>query len=273
MITNDTQRLQEAFSAFLEAPTQQRQESLVAAAERYRDYWIETQAADRPVPSDAAAGGEPTTRYKRIYSVNRLQPDEPEVTLALQSRTSNREGHTWHVVSWRTRLTPSGHNRRFYVTSGHVWSINAAAALDMLTKLESLGGLDEKYFDLQRRPAFTVATSDDMNTSERSTLLREITMPDESWGEHPYFVVLNDPNEDWRKILLVDRETGSATFRSTTTDGTYMPRKTLRPDLAWYLDNSMQDTNVQQARVMLNELRRIVPQLPGPREGLQGTTP
>lgn len=52
-----------------------------------------------------------------------------------------------------------------------------------------------------------------------------------------------------------------------------MPRKTLRPDLAWYLDNSMQDTNVQQARVMLNELRRIVPQLPGPREGLQGTTP
>ena len=87
-------------------------------------------------------------------------------------------------------------------------------------------------------------------------------MPNEMWGNDPFFVVLNDPHMQWRKILLVNRQTGTATFRSTTTDDTYMPRKTLRPGSPWYLDNSMQDTNVQQAKVMLKELQRIVPLLP-----------
>lgn len=262
-MNNDaTQHLKDAFEGFLQAPTQQRQQSLLAAADRYRDYWIEAQAADKSVQGEAEGDGRGATRYKKIYSVSGLQPDGTEVTLSLQSRTSAREGHTWFVVSWRTRLNPGGHNRRFYVTGGDVWSIDARTSLKMLTNLESLGGLQEKYFDLHRQPDFSVVTSDDVNTADRTALLHEITMPDESWGDEPFFVVLNDPNRDWRKILLVDRESGRSTFRSTTTDATYMPRKALRPDTPWHLDNSMQDTNVQQARVLLAELRRIVPQLP-----------
>ena len=139
--------------------------------------------------------------------------------------------------------------------------MKAATALEMYSKLEQQGGLADQYFDSKRKPNFQVTTWDDVNAADRSTLLSESTMPDESWGDDPFFVVLSDPHGSWRKILLVNRETGMATFRSTTTDGTYTLRKTLRPDLAWFLDNSMQDVNIQQARVMLEQLQRIVPQL------------
>lgn len=118
-------------------------------------------------------------------------------------------------------------------------------------------GQDDKYVDLERNPEFEVTLSNDLNTTRRPALLQEITMPGESWGDDPFFVVLNDPHGSWRKILLVNRETGIATFRSTTTDASYMPRKTMRPGSAWFLDNSMQDTNVQQAQVLLTQLRRI----------------
>jgi hypothetical protein len=253
-----SQNLRKLVAQFLEAPTHNCQTALVAAAEQYREEWIEAQAAEKPASSELADDSAAATRYRRIHFVPGRQPDGTEITLALQARTSKREGHTWYVVSWRTRLGPGGHNRRFYVTDGEAWQLEAHTALDMLSKLEQMGGLDDKYADLERRPEFQVTVSNDVNTAQRAALLSEITMPDESWGENPFFVVLNDPRESWRKILLVNRETGMATFRSTTTDESYMPRKTLRPGARWYLDNSMQDTNVQQAKVLLSELKRVV---------------
>jgi hypothetical protein len=256
MTIKASESLRQQVSQFLEAPTQHRQAALVAAAEQYREEWIEAQAAEKPGSVELGSNSPAATRYRRIHSVIGRQPDGTEITLALQSRTSRREGYTWNVVSWRTRLGPGGHNRRFYVTDGKAWSLEARTALDMLSKLEQMSGLEQQYVDLERNPEFEVTVSDDVNTTQRSTLLNEITMLDESWGEDPLFVVLSDPREGWRKILLVNRETGIATFRSTTTDQSYMPRKTLRPGATWYLDNSMQDTNVQQARVLLSELRR-----------------
>ena len=82
---------------------------------------------------------------------------------------SSREGHTWFVISWRTLLKPGGHNRRFYLTGGDAWTLDARTALDMLTKLEELGALDERYYDRDRRPDFKVITSDDVNTVERES--------------------------------------------------------------------------------------------------------
>ncbi len=251
--------MHQSFAHYLEAPTQQRQSTLIAAAEQYREAWIEAQAAERPTVG--ASDDDAATRYRRIQTVLGHQPDGTEITLALQSRTSRREGYTWHVISWRTRLGPGGHNRRFYVSTGDVWTMEARTALDMYSKLEKLGGLSEKYVDRERNPDFQVTVSDNVDAARRSTLLEEITMPDETWGKNPFIIVLNDPHESWRKILLVNRETGLATFRSTTTDESYMPRKTLRPGSAWYLDNSMQDVNIQQARILLQHLQAIVPQL------------
>ncbi len=252
-------RLREHLAQFLEAPTQQRQSTLMAAASEYREHWIEAQAAGNTKPDGDGPGHEPATRYRRIHSVLGHQPDGTEITLALQSRTSVHEGKTWNVVSWRTRLGPGGHNRRFYVTKDDVWTIDVRTALDMYSKLEALGGLGEEYRD-ERSPGFKVTVSDDLTTHDRAAMLREITLSDEDWGDDPYFAVLNDPNDQWRKILIVSR-TGKATFRSTTTNEAYMPRKTMRPDSRWFLDNSMQDVNVQQARAMLAELRRVRQQL------------
>lgn len=255
-------RLSEHLARFLEAPTRQRQATLVAAADEYREHWIEAQAAENTKTDDDEGRAQPATRYKRIHSVPGYQPDKTEVTLALQSRTSIHEGKTWNVVSWRTRLGPGGHNRRFYVTKDDVWTIDARTALEMYLKLEALGGLGDQYGD-QRSPGFQVTVSDDLTTGDRSTMLEEITLADEDWGDNPFHAVLNDPNDNWRKILIVNRQTGVATFRSTTTDETYMPRKTMRPNSRWFLDNSMQDVNVQQARAMLAELRRITGTLTG----------
>ena len=83
----------------------------MAAADEYREHWIEAQAAENS-KTEVEGGGQPATRYKRIHSVPGSQPDGTEITLALQSRTSDHEGKTWNVVSWRTRLGPGGHNRR-----------------------------------------------------------------------------------------------------------------------------------------------------------------
>jgi len=248
-------RLREHLALFLEAPTRQRQATLVAAADEYREHWIEAQAAGN-TKTEAESGDQPATRYKRIHAVLGSQPDGTEVTLALQSRTSVHEGKTWNVVSWRTRLGPGGHNRRFYVTKDDVWTIDARTALEMYSRLDLLGAFGDEFRD-QRSPGFQVTVSDDLSTNDRGAMLQEITLSGEDWGSDPFFAVLNDPNDYWRKILIVNRKTGIATFRSTTTDASYMPRKTMRPNSRWFLDNSMQDVNVQQARALFAELRRI----------------
>jgi len=48
--------------------------------------------------------------------------------------------------------------------------------------------------------------------------------------------------------LLIKTEDRIATFRSVTRDLDYQQKKTLRPNMEWYLDNSMVDANVQQMR-------------------------
>jgi hypothetical protein len=251
---NALDKLNQTFSRYVKVPTQQEQDSLMVAAADYREKWIETKANQGSNSKTRISNSDAPTRYKRIISVQGEQPDGTKLTLALQSRTSARLGRTWYVVSWRSLLSPGGKNRRFYVSSGKAWSMSASLALDMLEKLEGKGGLDEKYFDL-RNPGF------DARATEDSALLEEITMPEESWDEDPFIVVLNDPNADWRKILIVNRKTRQAAFRSTTKNVDYMPRKELRPGSEWYLDNSMQDVNVQQARVFLETLRKIIPTL------------
>ena len=253
--------LSQAFDRYVESPTQQEQDALMSAAADYREKWIEARAVQEPkLKARSAKSQNATTRYKRIISAQGTQPDGTELVLALQSRTKHRLGLTWYVVSWRSRLNPGGPNRKFYFTYDKAWSMSASLALEMLEELEGSGGLDEQYFD-DRRPNFNVISSHDVTDAERSVLLEEITMSEESWGEDPFVVVLNDPNEDWRKILIVNRMTGQATFRSTTKDTSYKLRKTLRDGSEWYLDNSMQDVNVQQARVFLEQLRKIVPGL------------
>ena len=257
-LPSSAESLEEAYEAFLAAPTSQNQEIFMQAALRYRENWIEARASDSASPSDRNSPPDAATRYKRIFSVAGKQPDGTEILLALQSRTSRLVDKPWHVVSWRTRLSPGGHNRRFYMTAGRPWSMKADSALAMLEALEAKGGLDDRYQDKDRNPEFLVAGSDVVDATENPSLLAEVTMEGEDWGPNAKLVVLTDPNSKWRKVMIVRPESNAITFRSTTTDTTYRPRAELRPGSEWCLDNSMQDVNVQQAKVFLNALKILL---------------
>ncbi len=193
--------------------------------------------------------------------IDRQQPSGTKVSLKLQLRTKTEENESWFVVSWRDQYSPSGSNRQYYIVKGEVWSIDAALALEMYEELERRGGLDERYDDLKRRPSFDVNSAHNEPEELRTKLFEEITMPNETWGRYPFVIILNDPNDDWRKSMIVNRETGHATFRSTTTDENYKLKQKMREGTEWYLDRSMQDVNVQQAREFLKQLRKIVPTL------------
>jgi hypothetical protein len=251
--------LEDAYETFLAAPTSQNQEMLMQGALRYREKWIEARASNSASPADRNSPSDAPTRYKRIFSVAGKQPDGTEILLALQIRTSHHvHKRPWHVVSWRTRLSPGGHNRRFYMTAGSPWSMKADSALAMLETLEAKNGLQDRYQDKDRNPEFIVAGSDVVDASENPTLLAEVTMEGEDWGPNAKLVVLTDPNSKWRKVMIVHPERNAITFRSTTTDTTYRPRAELRPGSEWCLDNSMQDVSVQQARAFLNALRSLL---------------
>jgi len=260
MVKNAFNKLNQAFELFVDTPTRQGQEGLVVAAEDYREEWIVNRSTVEPVQTRKSTNNQAPTRYSKILSVAGKQPDGTELTLALQSRTKTSEdaSYSYHVVSWRTRLKPGGSNRRFYFTKEKAWTLDATLALDMLQDLEKNGGLNDKYFDLKRRPNFSTIVSNELPDDKRLSLYNEITLADEQWGATPFFIVLEQREDGWRKILIVNRETGEATFRSTTRREEYMPRKTIRDDSEWYLDNSMQDTNVQQAKVFIEHLRTII---------------
>ena len=65
-------------------------------------------------------------------------------------------------------------------------------------------------------------------------------------------------NKNWKKLLIVNTETGAATFRSMTKNPDYMPKKILRPGAEWWLDNSMMDANVQQVEAFYSNLRDLL---------------
>lgn len=192
--------------------------------------------------------------YDRKLGVERVVEGIP-VTLALQKKTNTMEDRSWWTMSWRTRYSPDGPNRRFYFTRDGCWMIPATVALEMMDDMDCRGGLDERYFDYHRGPRFQTSVSTDMTPTKRAEALRKVTSPDEDWGADPFLVISINPNRPRKKVLIVNRDTATATFRSITEDPDYMPRKVLRPGEGWWLDNSMMDAAVQQMRVFHSNLR------------------
>lgn len=197
----------------------------------------------------------PPTSYDRLMEAGRHVDGIP-VTLALQKRKDEFTDSAWWVLSWRTRYAPGGSNRRFYFAKGGGWKIPARDMLEMIDEIEAKGGLDERYFDLRAGFCLKTLVSTEMSSAEKADKLAELTGPDEDWGADPFFVINSDPNDDWRKVLIVNRDSRMATFRSLTRDPDYKPRRELRRGSGWWLDNSMMDANVQQTRAFrarLNE--------------------
>lgn len=267
--------LRKAMTDFVRAPTQTNRDSLIAAADSFRDWWIEAQVLGGSTPAaDATRGGvvaasaaAPTSYDKELSTDERLVDGIP-VRLVLQERTSTRDNARWWVISWRTRLRAGGPNRRFYKTQGIYWSIPAQTALDLMRELEARGALTGDYDDRRRSQVGSVTVSDHLPDSERRERLLEITGPDEDWGSNPLFVIADDPNPEWRKVMIVNRDTGMATFRSLTRSTSYRPRTELRPGSVWSLDNSMMDAGAQQVRAFLSTLNEWTCGTPaGPADG------
>jgi len=249
-----TTTLKNALNEFLQTPTQDHRESLLTAADVYREAWIEAKATGAAVPKQKPSKPrKPTTSYEREIQVRKDIGGVP-VRLALQERTSTKVGASWWTLSWRTNLESSGRNRRFYFSDGEFWTIPAEDALELMQEIDVRGGLDEKFHDDRYKFDFVMVVSKDLGDEEKGDRLAGMTGPDEDWGKDPFFVIAGDPNGNWQKVMLVNRETGTATFRSITTDATYRPKKVLRPDSGWWLDNSMMDANVQQMREFLKYL-------------------
>lgn len=248
-----TKLLTEAVDSFIQAPTGANKERLIHAADEYRESWILAQASRVISAQPASTPQSSTTSYDRALEVTRLV-DGIRVTLALQQRTSVNETHPWWVLSWRTKYSPDGPNRRFYLTSDGSWTIPASVALEMIEEMATFGGLDDEYFDTRRRPDFEPIVSSNISAAERAKALATVTGPNEDWGPDPYFVICYDPHADWKKVLIINTRTNTATFRSVTEKADYMPRKVLRPGAGWWLDNSMMDANVQQIRAFREAL-------------------
>ena len=117
----------------------------------------------------------------------------------------------------------------------------------------------ERYLDNRHAEfACNTSVSTRMTPVEKKRELAHFTGPDEDWGFDPFFVVNLDPNDDWKKVMIVNTDTGTATFRSITEDSSYKTKKVLRPGADWWLDNSMMDANVQQMRVFYSNLRDLL---------------
>lgn len=247
--------LMDAVAEFIQTPTKEKQGQLLLAADDYREQWIVAQASSTATVKKPA-GGTPSTSYDRRLEVERVVDGIP-VKLALQQRTSSSVDLPWWTLSFRTRYS-SGSNRRFYLTKDGCWTIPAKVALSMMEEIEALGGMNEQYFDHRRRPNFETLVSCDMTPEQKADELSKMTGLDEDFGQSPFFVITHDPHIDWKKVLIVNTDTDSATFRSITANPDYMPRKTLRPGQGWWLDNSMIDLNVQQMREIYSQLRKYL---------------
>ena len=249
-----SESLQNTLNAYIKAPTEKNRAKLVAAMEEYKDLGITAHASGG---AEKPGSRTPSTSYSREMKATR-EIDGIAVELALQKRTSKTAGISWWVLSWRTKYAPNGTNRRFYSTKDGIWTIPATEALKMMEEMESRGAMGQKYLDLRNRFVCDTLVSTKMTSADRKRELANFTGPEEGWGSDPFFVVNSDPNDDWRKVLIVNTDTGAATFRSITKNPDYMPKKVLRPGADWWLDNSMMDANVQQTKAFYSNLRDLL---------------
>ena len=250
-----SESLRNTLNAYIKAPTEKNRVELVGAMEEYKDLWITAHASGG---TSKSGNRTPPTSYSRAMKAVR-EIDGIEVALALQERTKSADATSWWVLSWRTKYSPNGTNRRFYSTKNGIWTIPATEALEMMEEMESRRALGQEYLD-SRCPGFVCSTlvSAKMTPEEKEHELAIFTNPEEDWGSDPFFVVNSDPNKNWKKVLIVNTETGVATFRSITKNPDYMPKKELRPGADWWLDNSMMDANVQQTKAFYSNLRDLL---------------
>ena len=138
-----SESLQNTLNAYIKAPTEKNRAELVAAMEKYKDLWITAHASGG---TSNPGNRTPPTSYSRVMKATR-EIKGIAVELALQKRTSETTSTSWWVLSWRTKYSPNGTNRRFYSTKDGFWTIPAVEALEMMEEMKSMGALGQEYLD------------------------------------------------------------------------------------------------------------------------------
>lgn len=248
--------LQTAFANFVHKPNSGHKATLLREIEAYPSFWGLQMAEGRNIGEEIA---------KKLHAGSNYQPEKIDRYVANDS-DGNRlsiifqrrveDGTLWHVLSWRSVYPGTSSNRRFYMNAdGEPWSTTVESALTALKHAKSAGWLEDQYLDQRRRPECDVVVSTDLKPVDREDYLASFIVPGESFGDPELFVVCEDSHQSWRKIMIVND--GRVTFRSVTTKPDYGVLKHLDNQQDWNLDNSMQDCNVQQARVFLRVLESL----------------
>jgi len=247
------EKLNNAFGSFVEQPSEANAEALLKEISDYPVNWGLGMAEGHNIGKSLAKKVKGGVGYEPERLSNHVTSDADGNRLSLLLQRRVEDGIPWHVLSWRSVYPGTNSNRRFYMSAdGEPWSTPVESALSALQYAESEGWLVDENLDLRRRPECQVEVSTEMDEAERRAYLNSFIVPGESFENPDFFVVCEDPNQDWRKIMLIND--GRATFRSATTDPEYGMLKHLHNGVMWNLDNSMQDCNVQQGRAFLEQL-------------------
>jgi len=248
-------KLNMAFADFVSQPSAANKINLLTEIDTYPFYWGKGMAEGFNIGEEIAKRARMTNQYKpeRLDQYVIKATDGRRLSLLLQTRVE--EGVRWHVVSWRSVYDGTNSNRRFYMSKvGEPWNTPIESALHMLEHAENENWLVDANLDLRLKPDCDVADSRDLNKADSEMLFSSIVVTGESFDEPDFFVVCNDSQASWRKVMIVSHD--RVTFRGLTTDPQYGVQKHLDNGTEWNLDNSMQDINVQQARAFLKALRR-----------------
>ena len=144
-----SESLRNAVNAYIKTPTEKNRAKLAAAMEEYKELWITARVSGGTSKSGNRTA---STSYSQEMKATR-EIDGIAVALALQKRTTKEtDGSSWWVLSWRTKYSPNGTNRRFYFTKNGIWTIPATEALEMMEELESRGAMGQKYLDRRAEP-------------------------------------------------------------------------------------------------------------------------
>ena len=201
--------------------------------------------------------------YNHIDTVT-VQHNGLPIHLKIQERTEVPP-EPFYCLTWRTVYPGSRRNRRFYRsnTTGF-WTLPVQVALHLMSEVEEHGWLDGRYEDRQLRHRGTdndIFSSRSLSVRDRRTMFDSITCDEgePDWGDDPLFVVIQVPDRRplrrWRKIMIVDTAREFCTFRSTTTDPSYMPVIADPHRSPWRMDNAMQDASAAMIREFLDMLR------------------
>lgn len=189
------------------------------------------------------------------------------VNLLLQLRHNvPQEGRDYFCLSWRTRLPNGRQNRQgYYLQATGVWKIPVRVAVRLLNQAYRKGWLNELFDDPQRRhrgPVNTIIDSRFLNGEEYERELNSIIKVDwedreRDWGPEPVFVIIQVPDETWRKIMMVHTDREVCTFRSATTEPSYPKRVDTGMIPPWGIDHSMQDASSAMMRTFRQVLLEI----------------